>query len=97
MTSHYLKDICSSLLNYTRPDKWLDLEFIFTEKDRWTIFNSYISLGENKPFQWEQEEDYFVDWIVGQFSTDEEFFMVQLQKHCGGCTVKSTRVKFNIT
>lgn len=56
MTSHYLKDIWSSLLNYTRPDNWLDLEFIFTEKDRWTIFNSY---RENKPFHC--EEKHFVD------------------------------------
>lgn len=40
MTSHYLKDICSSLLDYTSHDNWLDLEFVFTEKDRWTILAS---------------------------------------------------------
>lgn len=61
MTTHYLKDIWSSLLNCTRPDNWLDLEFVFTGKDRWTIFDSYISLEENKPFHHEEEEDYFVD------------------------------------
>lgn len=61
MTSHYLKDIWSSLLNYTRPpDNWLDLEFIFTEKDRWTIFTSQ---AENKPFHCEERR--FVDWIDG--------------------------------
>lgn len=85
----------------TSPGNWLDLEFIFTEKDRWTIFNSFIYLGENKPFHWEQEEDNFAHWIVVQLRTDE-FFKVQLQKHSVGCTVTITvdhqqQIEFNTT
>lgn len=101
-TSHYLKDIWGSLLNYTSPGNWLDLEFIFTEKYRWTIFKSFIYLGENKPFHWEQEEDNFPHWIVVQLRTDEEFFKVQLQKHSEGCTVTiivdhQQQIEFNTT
>lgn len=44
-TSHYLKDIWGSLLNYTSPANWLDLEFIFTEKDR-RKFSTLLSILE---------------------------------------------------
>lgn len=68
-TSHYLRGIWGCLLNYKKPDNWLDLEFVFTEKGQTDNFHPFPIWGrQNKPFWWSEEDGHCESSIVAKSS-----------------------------